>query len=80
MPLSTPELRQPCLRSIPLTKAGGGMLQFSANWLDARQRNGLPGRDRGLGLQLSGFGGFARSPPHVLSRPNGNPATLFRLP
>jgi 5-keto 4-deoxyuronate isomerase len=24
-------------------QTGGGMLQFSANWLDARKRNGLPG-------------------------------------
>jgi hypothetical protein len=34
------------------------MLQFSANWLDARKRNGLPGES---GLRASAFGGF-RSP------------------
>jgi hypothetical protein len=34
------------------------MLQFSANLLDAREWNGLPGREPGFRLQLSGFGGF----------------------
>ena len=50
------------------------MLQFSASWLDARERNGLPGRNRASGFSFRASAGLEllsavyKSPSPRLSR------------